>query len=165
MAKVDYFLKVDGIDGESHDDKFAKNIELESWSWGESNSGGFAHGSGGGAGKVSMQDFHFVMLMNNASANLAQACATGKHIAFAELAMPKFPDGDPGPHADRRRDALDRAGYTEAAVSGLLGADELPTARRLSDALPLHLWRTRTATPLATLVRLLLLGRAVPPDA
>jgi len=85
MAKVDYFLKVDGIDGESHDDKFAKNIELESWSWGESNSGGFAHGSGGGAGKVSMQDFHFVMLMNNASANLAQACATGNHIAFAEL--------------------------------------------------------------------------------
>jgi type VI secretion system secreted protein Hcp len=85
MAQVDYFLKIDGIDGESTDDKFKKNIELESWSWGESNSGGFSHGTGGGAGKVSMQDFHFVMLMNNASASLAQACAGGTHIAFAEL--------------------------------------------------------------------------------
>ncbi|HEY1380532.1 MAG TPA: type VI secretion system tube protein Hcp [Gemmataceae bacterium] len=92
MAQVDYFLKLDGIDGESNDDTFKKNIELESWSWGESNSGGFAHGSGGGAGKVAMQDFHFVMLMNNASASLAQACANGTHIASAELSCRKAGD-------------------------------------------------------------------------
>jgi len=85
MAAVDYFLKIDGIDGESNDSKFSKNIELESWSWGETNSGGFAHGSGGGAGKVAMQDFHFVMKNNNASASLAQACAGGTHIGHAEL--------------------------------------------------------------------------------
>jgi type VI secretion system secreted protein Hcp len=86
MAQVDYFLKLDGIDGESGDTKFAKNIQLESWSWGESNSGSFgSHGTGGGAGKVSMQDFHFVMLMNNASPTLSQKCATGEHIKTAEL--------------------------------------------------------------------------------
>ena len=92
MAQVDYFLKIDGINGESNDDTFKQNIELESWSWGESNSGGFAHGSGGGAGKVAMQDFHFVMKMNAASASLAQACANGTHIGFAELNCRKAGD-------------------------------------------------------------------------
>lgn len=92
MAHVDYFLKLDGIDGEAADSQFGKNIQLESWSWGESNTGGFAHGSGGGAGKVAMQDFHFVMLINNASATLAQACAGGAHIKFAELNCRKAGD-------------------------------------------------------------------------
>jgi type VI secretion system secreted protein Hcp len=89
MALVDYFLQIDGIDGESKDSKFAKAIELESWSWGESNQGSFAHGSGGGAGKVSMQDFHFVMKYNKASPKLFYACATGKHTAKAKLTCRK----------------------------------------------------------------------------
>jgi len=92
MAQVDYFLKIDGIDGESEDSQFKKNIQIESWSWGESNSGTHSFGSGGGAGKVAMQDFHFVMLMNNASASLAQACANGTHIGFAELNCRKAGD-------------------------------------------------------------------------
>ena len=92
MAQVDYFLKLDGIDGESNDAQFPKHIQLESWSWGETNSGQHATGSGGGAGKVSMQDFHFVMLMNNASATLAQACANGRHIASGELNCRKAGD-------------------------------------------------------------------------
>ena len=39
MAAVDYFLKIDGIDGESQDSKHKDEIELESWSWGEQNVG------------------------------------------------------------------------------------------------------------------------------
>jgi type VI secretion system secreted protein Hcp len=86
MAAVDYFLKIDGMDGESKDSVFAKNIEVQSWSWGEANGGSFAAATGGGGvGKVSMQDLHFVCAMNNASAKLIQACAGGTHIAFAEL--------------------------------------------------------------------------------
>jgi type VI secretion system secreted protein Hcp len=34
MALVDYFLKIDGIDGESHDSKHKGDIDLESWGWG-----------------------------------------------------------------------------------------------------------------------------------
>jgi type VI secretion system secreted protein Hcp len=86
MAAVDYFLKIDAIDGESKDSVFAKNLDLHSWSWGESNGGSFAAGTGGGGvGKVSMQDLHFVTPMNAASAKLLQACAGGTHIPFAEL--------------------------------------------------------------------------------
>lgn len=92
MAQVDYFLKIDGIDGESEDSQFNKHIQLESWSWGESNSGTSSFGGGGGAGKVSMQDFHFVMMMNNASASLAQACANGTHIPHAVLSCRKAGD-------------------------------------------------------------------------
>ena len=53
MAAVDYFLKIDGIDGESMDSTFAKNIDVQSWSWGETNSGSMSSGTGGGGvGKV-----------------------------------------------------------------------------------------------------------------
>src|SRR5690348_15275823 len=89
MAVVDYFLKLDGIDGEATDHKHGKEIEVESWSWGEVQSGTSAHGSGGGAGKVSMQDFHFTMHVNKASPKLMLACATGEHIKKAVLTCRK----------------------------------------------------------------------------
>ena len=46
MAAVDYFLKVEGIDGESGDAKHKNEIDLESWSWGETQSGSHAFGGG-----------------------------------------------------------------------------------------------------------------------
>lgn len=89
MAAVDYFLKVDGIDGESTDDKHKNEIDLESWSWGETNAGTSRAGGGGGAGKVVMQDFHFVMKVNKATPKLMLACATGQHIKEAKLVCRK----------------------------------------------------------------------------
>jgi type VI secretion system secreted protein Hcp len=89
MAAVDYFLLVDGIAGESADDKHKGEIDIESWSWGESNSGSHATGGGGGAGKVVMQDLHFVAKINKASPVLMIACATGQHIKKAVLTARK----------------------------------------------------------------------------
>lgn len=89
MAAVDYFLKLEGIDGESTDDKHKNEIDVESWSWGETNSGAHSGGGGGGAGKVSMQDFHFVMKVNKATPKLMLACATGEHIKKAVLTCRK----------------------------------------------------------------------------
>ncbi len=89
MAAVDYFLKIDGIDGESQDSKHKGDIDLESWSWGESQSGTHAAGGGGGAGKVSMQDFHFVMKVNKSSPKLLLACANGEHFKKAVLVCRK----------------------------------------------------------------------------
>jgi type VI secretion system secreted protein Hcp len=89
MAAVDYFLKIDGIEGESHDHKHENEIELDSWSFGETNAGTMGRGGGGGAGKVSMQDFHFVMHNNKASPKLFIACATGDHIKSAKLTCRK----------------------------------------------------------------------------
>lgn len=89
MAAVDYFLKIDGVDGESGDHKHKAEIELESWSWGETNAGTGRSGGGSGAGKVSMQDFHFVMKANKASPKLMLACANGEHIKKAILTCRK----------------------------------------------------------------------------
>ena len=89
MAAVDYFLKIDSIEGESTDKTNSKQIDVESWSWGESNSGGSHIGSGAGAGKVSMQDFHFTMKLNKATPKLMLACATGQHIKSATLTCRK----------------------------------------------------------------------------
>jgi len=82
---VDYFLKIKDIPGESHDSKHADEIDVLSFSWGETQTGTHAGGGGGGAGKVSMQDFHFVMKTNKASPKLLLACANGEHIAEATL--------------------------------------------------------------------------------
>jgi len=89
MAQVDYFLKIDGIEGESTDDKHSKEIELESWSFGESQTGTSSQGGGAGAGKVQMQDFHFTMRVNKASPKLFLACANGQHIKSAVLTCRK----------------------------------------------------------------------------
>jgi type VI secretion system secreted protein Hcp len=86
---VDYFLKIDGIDGESKDSKHSGEIDLESFSWGETQTGSHAFGGGGGAGKVQMQDFHFVMKANKASAKLFLACAEGEHIKKGVLVCRK----------------------------------------------------------------------------
>ena len=84
---VDMFLKLDGIDGESTDAKHKGEIDIESFSWGASNSGSAAHGGGAGAGKVSMQDFSFTTRVNRASPKLFLACATGQHIKSALLTI------------------------------------------------------------------------------
>jgi hypothetical protein len=63
-AGFDALLEIDGIAGESGDD--AQGV-----------------GGGGGAGKVQMQDVHFVAKASKASPKLFLACATGSHIAEA----------------------------------------------------------------------------------
>jgi type VI secretion system secreted protein Hcp len=55
MAAVDYFLRIDGIEGESADAKHKGEIDVLSWSWGASNTGSGA-GAGGGVGRASVQD-------------------------------------------------------------------------------------------------------------
>jgi type VI secretion system secreted protein Hcp len=89
MASVDYFLKIEGVDGEATDSKHKGEIDIQSWSWGETQVGAEAYGGGGGAGKVSMQDFNFTMRVNKASPKLFLACATGEHIKKAVLTCRK----------------------------------------------------------------------------
>jgi type VI secretion system secreted protein Hcp len=81
---VDYFLKIDSILGESHDAHHQDEIEVISFSWGETNSGP-PSGTGGAAAKVDMQDFHFTALTSRASPKLMLLCANGKHVTSAVL--------------------------------------------------------------------------------
>jgi type VI secretion system secreted protein Hcp len=89
MAAVDYFLKIDGIEGESQDATHKGEIQLGSWSWGATNTGTMQAGGGGGGGKASMQDFSFTMPVNKATPKLVQKLASGEHIKRAVLTCRK----------------------------------------------------------------------------
>jgi type VI secretion system secreted protein Hcp len=89
MAQVDYFLKIDGVDGESTDDKHKGEIQIESFSFGGTNSGSFSSGGGGGSGKVSLSEFNVVKKVDKSSAKLLASCCTGEHLKTATLVCRK----------------------------------------------------------------------------
>lgn len=89
MAQVDFFLKLDGIKGESKDAKHKDEIELVSFSWGVSNEGPVHAGGGGGAGKARFNDFQVSMSTSKAMPELFLACASGQHIKEATLTVRK----------------------------------------------------------------------------
>jgi type VI secretion system secreted protein Hcp len=121
MAAVDYFLKIAGIDGESNDAAHKGEIDVESWSWGESQSRQ-AVGGGAGAGKVTMNDFTFVMKLSKASPRLFLACAQGEHIKSAWLTAHR-------PAAGKASDYFLKWSFADLLVSAYqTGASgELPT--------------------------------------
>src|SRR5574337_1667290 len=80
VTKPDIFLKLEGIEGEAHDDKHKNEIEVQSFSWGLSNGGTFATGGGGGSKHANFQDVHFTKFTDKSSPKLKLACATGDHI-------------------------------------------------------------------------------------
>jgi type VI secretion system secreted protein Hcp len=88
-AASDYLLEIDGIKGESSDQKHKDTIEISSFSWGATNSGSFSSGAGGGRGKVSVQDIHFRSTVNKASPLLFKRAVTGEHIKKATLFVRK----------------------------------------------------------------------------
>ena len=80
---TDYLLVIDGIKGESGDDKLSGAIEVLSWGMGASNSGSMASAGGGGVGKVQFKDFQFSAWTSTASPPLHTACASGQHFKKA----------------------------------------------------------------------------------
>jgi len=85
---VDMFLKLGSIKGESVDERHPDWIEVESFSWGASTALPAVQAAAA-AGKVSLQDFHFVQRVNKASPLLMQAVCSGEHLQDATLAVRK----------------------------------------------------------------------------
>ena len=87
---VDYFLKLDGIPGESTDAKHKDEIDVLAFSWGVSQSGSTRPGGGGGAsGKAVFEDLLVVARTSKASPKLWLACASGQHLKSAILTCRK----------------------------------------------------------------------------
>ena len=83
------FMQFDpAIKGEATAKGFEGQIDIESFSWGLTQTGSLATG-GGGAGKASFQDIHFELPVSSASPLLAKGCATGEHIKTATLTVHK----------------------------------------------------------------------------
>jgi len=85
------FIVIGDIKGEAQDSVYkAKGaIDVLAWSWGMSQSGSTHMGSGGGAGKVNVQDLSLTKYVDKSTPILMSYCATGKHIAKTELVLRK----------------------------------------------------------------------------
>jgi type VI secretion system secreted protein Hcp len=88
-ANVDLFLKVDGIEGESPDDKHKNEIQLLSYNFGATQPGSAGLGGGVGIGKVQLHDFNFTKHTDKSSPKLFAACASGKHLPSVILTCRK----------------------------------------------------------------------------
>src|SRR5215210_5633808 len=90
---ADIFAKLGDIKGESIDSKHKDEIEVLSYSWGVTNAGSMAAGTGGGEGKATFHDLSFVHNIDKASPVLMQACATGVHLKEATITHRKAGKG------------------------------------------------------------------------
>ena len=85
----DCFLKINGVPGESTDDKHKEWIEILSFSHGVSQpaSGSASSGGGRSAERCDHQDFSVVKTMDKASPKLALYCCNGSHIDKINLEL------------------------------------------------------------------------------
>lgn len=89
---VDMFLKLTDIKGESADSTHKDEIDVLAWSWGMSQSGTTHVATGGGAGKVSVQDVSVTKWVDKSSPTLIQYCCKGSHIDEGNLVVRKAGD-------------------------------------------------------------------------
>jgi type VI secretion system secreted protein Hcp len=75
MASVDYFLKIDGVPGESQDAKHRDEIEVLAFSWKQQHPVDTATGQS--SGKTQMLPFEFTMHISKATPKLYLSCAQG----------------------------------------------------------------------------------------
>ncbi len=94
FAASDYLLELDGIPGESKDKAHPAVIEIESFSFGATNSGSAGAVGGAGAGKVSFGDITFSKVIDKASPLLYLRTANGARIPKATLFVRK-PSSNP----------------------------------------------------------------------
>jgi len=89
---VDYFLKLDGITGESQDANHKNEIQISSFSWGATNVSS-SQGGGSGAGKVSLDGFSIMKAVDKASVPLFKSVVGGTHFATGTITANKAGGG------------------------------------------------------------------------
>jgi type VI secretion system secreted protein Hcp len=117
---VDYFLKLDGIQGESADATHKDEIQIMSWSWGGSQTSSVSGTGGSGAGKVNLADLSIMTYFDKATPKLFKSLCAGAHIKTGVLtAIKSGAEGKPYLKVD----------FTELFVSSLQmsGSSEVPT--------------------------------------
>ena len=90
------FLKIAEIKGDARNPRHEKEIEVVSWSWGETQNATFSADSKRTGGNVSMRDFAFNAVTGAASSQFLLFCASGKRIKTAILTCEK-PEGKGDP--------------------------------------------------------------------
>jgi|ERR1700722_479149 type VI secretion system secreted protein Hcp len=86
---VDFFLKLDAIQGESVDTNHKDEIQLMSWSWGASQVTSVSGTGGSGAGKASLSDFSVMTYFDKATPKFFKSLAKGDHIKTGTMTAVK----------------------------------------------------------------------------
>ena len=89
MAQGDIFLKIDGVAGESGDDKHKEEIDILSFHIGAANHGGGHFGGGSDSAKAMVHDMQLTKYADKTSPGLFIACCNGKHHKEATLVVRK----------------------------------------------------------------------------
>lgn len=93
---VDYFLKLDTVEGESTDEKHKNQIQILSFSWGASNVSSVAGTGGSGAGKADLSDFSIMTFFDKATPKLFKNLCLGTHFKTGQVeAIKSGADGKP----------------------------------------------------------------------
>lgn len=121
---TDYHLKIDGIEGESLDDKHKNEIEIDSFSWGVSNMGATGRGGGGGTGKADFSDINFTKQADKSSPKLVKAAASGDHIVKAVLSCRKA--SGKGGQVEYLKVTLEDVMVSNYQTGGSAGASSIP---------------------------------------
>ena len=117
---VDYFLKLDQVQGESADTNHKDEIQIMSWSWGASQVSSVAGTGGSGAGKVDVSDFSIMTYFDKATPKFFKSVCAGTHIPKGTMSAIKAgADGKPYLKLD----------FQEMFVTSLQisGSSEIPT--------------------------------------
>lgn len=91
---VSIFMKVDDVVGESTKEGYKDWSELLAVSVGGTQSGTMQIGTGGGAGKCSIQDISIAKYVDKASSTFFQFMCSGKHFKKAEIHVTKAGGND-----------------------------------------------------------------------
>jgi type VI secretion system secreted protein Hcp len=85
----DAFIKIDGIPGESTDDKHKDWIEILSFDFGmeQPSSATDSSAGGGTTERVNMEDMNIVKHLDKASPKIYEFCCNGKHIKDVTLEL------------------------------------------------------------------------------
>src|SRR5436853_5410128 len=90
MAVVDYFLKIEGIAGESTDVQHKGEFEIKDFSFGVENPTTIGSATGGaGAGKIKFNEFQIKKTTDKASPLFFKNCCVGAHYKTVTVAMRK----------------------------------------------------------------------------
>ncbi len=84
---VDYYLKLDGIEGESIKKGHEKEIDIFSFSWGVHNPSDWLTGTGGATGKGVPSEISISKVVDKSSPKLMLHCCNGAHIKEGTVTM------------------------------------------------------------------------------
>jgi type VI secretion system secreted protein Hcp len=120
MADSLFYLKLDGVDGECQDDGYKDHLDLESFSWGATNSSSYSNGTGPGVGTGQVHNMSFSKFMCQGSPKLLERVIKGWPCDTGELKLCKrnSPDGKPIEYYTVKMEKIVVTAYQVSASGG-----------------------------------------------